>query len=324
MNISEENCQNIEALPDFGGGHPDPNLVYAASLVKRMYSEDFAFGCAFDGDGDRNMILGNKFFVTPSDSVAIIAANSGSIPYFRNKLSVLARSMPTSGAIDRVAEKMKAEFFEVPTGWKFFGNIMDHYENEKGGFGHVICGEESFGTGSDHVREKDGIWAALCWLSILADKKVSVEEVVRDHWKEFGRNYYSRYDYENCEAAGARSMMEHLVELTQNTESGTCLHDFPVPLKFADEFSYADKFDGSVSEHQGIRFVFEDGSRIIFRLSGTGSVGATIRLYLEQYEANVENHDMETQDALKALVQLALTISKIEEFTGRTEPTVIT
>jgi len=276
-------------MEDFNKGHPDPNLTYAKELVDLLYAEgtDLAFGAASDGDGDRNMILGRRFFVTPSDSVAIIAANAREcIPYFKGGIKGLARSMPTSGALDLVAKDMGVEFFEVPTGWKFFGNLMDAGRLS-------ICGEESFGTGSDHIREKDGLWAVLAWLSILAKRNegvpvggelVTVESVTKEHWAKYGRNYFSRYDYENCSADDANKMMAHLKEVQKGLKKGDKLREFTIAV--ADDFSYTDPVDGSVAKGQGLRFVFEDGSRFVFRLSGTGSAGATIRLYLEKYEAD--------------------------------------
>jgi len=283
------------------------------------------FGAASDGDGDRNMILGRGFFVTPSDSVAIIAANAQeAIPYFRGGPKGLARSMPTSGALDRVAEKLNLPFFEVPTGWKFFGNLMDDGKLS-------ICGEESFGTGSDHIREKDGIWAVLAWLSILAyqnkdispgEKLVSVSDVVKEHWATYGRNFFSRYDYEECESEGANKMIEYLRDLVSKSKPGDKYGSYA--LQFADDFTYTDPVDGSVASKQGVRFVFSDGSRIIFRLSGTGSAGATVRMYIEQFELDVSKHDMDAQTALKPLIDLALSVSKLKDFTGREKPTVIT
>ncbi|XP_022995306.1 phosphoglucomutase, chloroplastic-like [Cucurbita maxima] len=313
-------------LEDFGHGHPDPNLTYAKDLVNILFSEDGPdFGAASDGDGDRNMILGKGFFVTPSDSVAIIAANAQeAIPYFKNGPKGLARSMPTSGALDRVAEKLNLPFFEVPTGWKFFGNLMDAGKLS-------ICGEESFGTGSDHIREKDGIWAVLAWLSIIAfrnkDKKVgekliSVSDVVREHWATYGRNVFLRYDYEECESEGANKMLHHLREVISKSKSGDKYGSYI--LQFADDFSYTDPVDGSVASKQGVRFVFSDGSRIIYRLSGTGSAGATVRIYIEQFEPDISEHDVDAQTSLKPLIDLALCLSKLEEFTGRKKPTVIT
>ncbi|KAK6250515.1 hypothetical protein SCA6_004520 [Theobroma cacao] len=326
LGASLDSISNGVPLEDFGHGHPDPNLTYAKGLVNTMYSENGPdFGAASDGDGDRNMILGKKFFVTPSDSVAIIAANAQeAIPYFRNGPKGLARSMPTSGALDRVAEKLSLTFFEVPTGWKFFGNLMDDGKLS-------ICGEESFGTGSDHIREKDGIWAVLAWLSIIAyrnkDKKpgetlVSVSDVVKEHWATYGRNFFSRYDYEECESEGANKMIEYLRDLVSKNKEGAKYGDYV--LQFADDFAYTDPVDGSVASKQGVRFVFTDGSRIIFRLSGTGSAGATIRIYIEQFEPDVSKHDMDAQVALKRLIDLALSVSKLKDFTGREKPTVIT
>ncbi|KAK9724528.1 hypothetical protein RND81_05G079800 [Saponaria officinalis] len=321
-----ESITNGIPLEDFGHGHPDPNLTYAKDLVEIMYAENGPdFGAASDGDGDRNMILGSSFFVTPSDSVAIIAANAQeAIPYFRNGIKGLARSMPTSGALDRVAEKLKLPFFEVPTGWKFFGNLMDAGKLS-------ICGEESFGTGSDHIREKDGIWAVLAWLSIIAyrnrekkpgERLVSVSDVVKEYWATYGRNFFSRYDYEECESDGANKMVEYLRDLISKSKEGDTYGDYV--LQFADDFYYEDPVDGSVASKQGIRFVFTDGSRIIYRLSGTGSAGATVRIYIEQFEPDVSKHDLDAQIALKPLIDLALSISKLKEFTGREKPTVIT
>lgn len=326
--LSDESCANSDPKKDFGGGHPDPNLKYAHDLVEAMGlgkdppedSKIPEFGAAADGDADRNMILGKKFFVTPSDSVAIIAANHISIPYFKDGLKGVARSMPTSGALDFVAKKLNIPFFEVPTGWKYFGNLMDNDQLS-------ICGEESFGTGSDHVREKDGIWAVLAWLSILADRNkgkanlVTVEAIVKEHWEKYGRNYYTRYDYEQVEKDAALKMMEHLREMTKKCTDQEVKHENYI-IEKADEFEYKDPVDNSLAKQQGIRFIYKDGSRIIFRLSGTGSVGATIRLYVEKYDS--ENLNMETAEALETLVKIALDISQIEKFTGRKNPTVIT
>ncbi|AED96131.1 phosphoglucomutase [Arabidopsis thaliana] len=326
LGAKPDSISNGVPLEDFGHGHPDPNLTYAKDLVDVMYRDNGPdFGAASDGDGDRNMVLGNKFFVTPSDSVAIIAANAQeAIPYFRAGPKGLARSMPTSGALDRVAEKLKLPFFEVPTGWKFFGNLMDAGKLS-------ICGEESFGTGSDHIREKDGIWAVLAWLSILAhrnkdtkpgDKLVSVADVVKEYWATYGRNFFSRYDYEECESEGANKMIEYLREILSKSKAGDVYGNYV--LQFADDFSYTDPVDGSVASKQGVRFVFTDGSRIIFRLSGTGSAGATVRIYIEQFEPDVSKHDVDAQIALKPLIDLALSVSKLKDFTGREKPTVIT
>jgi len=330
LGANPESLQGADPLPDFGGGHPDPNLVYAHNLVEAMYSKDkyINFGCAWDGDGDRNMIMGKDFFVTPSDSVAIIAAHAASsIPFYQDGLKAVSRSMPTSGALDRVSQKLGIPLYEVPTGWKFFGNLMDKYEAE--GSQGFICGEESFGTGSAHIREKDGMWAVLAWLSILAVQNaqvpvgqplVSVADIVQQHWKEYGRNYYCRYDYEGVATKGADEMIAHLVTVITSSKKGDRFGEFE--LASADEFEYKDPVDGSVSAHQGIRFIFTDGSRIIIRLSGTGSSGATIRLYLEKYES--VHIGTKTEDALGPLIKVALDTTKIKHFVGTDVPTVIT
>ena len=325
LGADPSSCVNDDPKEDFAGGHPDPNLTYAEELVKTMYSADAPdFGAASDGDGDRNMILGNNFFVTPSDSVAIIAANAKCIPYFKDGLKGLARSMPTAAALDRVAAKMGVECFETPTGWKFFGNLMDAGRLS-------ICGEESFGTGSDHIREKDGPWAVLAWLSILADRnkdvpvggeKVTVEQITKEHWAEYGRNFFSRYDYEGCESEPCEKMVEHLRTVAAASKKGDIYGEYE--LDYADDFEYTDPIDGSVASKQGVRFVFSDGSRFIFRLSGTGSSGATVRMYIEQYEADVTKQGADAQDALAPLIKVALETSKLAEFTGRESPTVIT
>ncbi|MGB3295211.1 MAG: alpha-D-glucose phosphate-specific phosphoglucomutase [Phormidesmis sp.] len=306
---------NGEPLEDFGGGHPDPNLVYAHDLVETMFSGSAPdFGAASDGDGDRNMILGNNFFVNPSDSLALIAANASLIPGYKNGLSGVARSMPTSQAVDRVAEKMGIDCYETPTGWKFFGNLLDADKI-------TICGEESFGTGSDHVREKDGLWAVLFWLNILAERQQSVEEIVTEHWQTYGRNFYSRHDYEGVDSAKANELMAGL-RSQLSTLPGQTLGDYTVD--YADDFSYTDPIDGSVSNKQGIRIGFTDGSRMVFRLSGTGTQGATLRLYLESYEPDQSKHGLDPQEALKPLIVLADEVAKIQALTGRNEPTVIT
>ncbi|WPT14178.1 Phosphoglucomutase [Picochlorum sp. SENEW3] len=320
-----DSIRNSVPLEDFGGGHPDPNLTYAKELVDIMFSSNApTFGAASDGDGDRNMILGNNFFVTPSDSVAVIAANAQEcIPYFKNGLKGVARSMPTSAALDNVANDMGIPFYETPTGWKFFGNLMDADKCS-------ICGEESFGTGADHVREKDGLWAVLAWLSILAKKNenapegslVSIKDIVNDHWKKFGRNFYSRYDYEGVESESANKMMAHLQQIVDSANKGDAICGFKIDT--ADNFTYTDPIDGSVAKNQGIRFVFEDGSRIIFRLSGTGSAGATIRMYIETYTKDASKFELDAQDALKDIINAALETSRLQEFTGRDKPTVIT
>ncbi|MGC1216319.1 MAG: alpha-D-glucose phosphate-specific phosphoglucomutase [Phormidesmis sp.] len=306
---------NGEPLEDFGGGHPDPNLVYAHDLVKTMFADDAPdFGAASDGDGDRNMILGNNFFVNPSDSLALIAANATLIPGYKDGLSGIARSMPTSQAADRVAEKLGIDCYETPTGWKFFGNLLDADKI-------TVCGEESFGTGSNHVREKDGLWAVLFWLNILAERQQSVEDIVVDHWKTYGRNFYSRHDYEGVDSAKANELMEGL-RSQFSTLPGSTLGDYTVD--YADDFSYTDPIDGSVSQKQGIRIGFTDGSRMVFRLSGTGTQGATVRLYLESYEPDSAKHNVDPQEALKPLIVIADQVSKLQELTGRDKPTVIT
>lgn len=279
-------------------------------------------GAAFDGDGDRNMIIGkNGFFVSPCDSLAVIANNLECIPYFQKTgVKGYARSMPTSGALDRVAKAKGKEFFEVPTGWKFFGNLMDAGRLS-------LCGEESFGTGSDHIREKDGLWAMLAWLSIMASKGQSAEDILKDHWSTYGRNFFTRYDYEGCETAPCEQMMANL-EVLVNDPSFIGKEFMSGGRTFrisqADNFSYTDPIDKSVSNKQGIRLIFEDGSRIVFRLSGTGSSGATVRMYIDSYEADQSKHMLDAQVALKPLVDIALEISQLTQLTGRQAPTVIT
>ena len=306
---------NCTPLPDFGGGHPDPNLAHAQQLVTIMNGADAPdFGAASDGDGDRNMILGRNFFVTPSDSLAVLAANAKLVKGYSDGISGIARSMPTSMAADRVARDLGLPCCETPTGWKFFGNLMDS--------GQVtLCGEESFGTGSDHVREKDGLWAVLMWLNILAVRKQSVEDIVRDHWGKFGRNYYSRHDYEEIELNAANALVENL-RAQLGALKGQTLGGFKV--SDADDFSYTDPVDGSVSAHQGVRVLFEGGSRIVFRLSGTGTKGATLRLYVERFEPDVTRHDEDTQDFLAGLIAIAEELAQIHQRTGRSAPTVIT
>ena len=306
---------NGTPLPDFGGGHPDPNLTYARDLVEELFGAAAPdFGAASDGDGDRNMVLGQRFFVTPSDSLAILAANATLAPGYAKGISGVARSMPTSAAVDRVAKAMKIPCFETPTGWKFFGNLLDA--------GRItLCGEESFGTGSDHVREKDGLWAVLFWLNILAVRKQSVEEIVREHWTQYGRNYYTRHDYEEVPSDTAAVIMDDL-RLLQASQPGQTIAGRRITA--ADDFSYLDPIDGTTSSHQGLRILFDDGSRIIYRLSGTGTAGATLRVYIESYAAGPAGLDHDPQDALKALVQAALDISRIPSRTGRAAPTVIT
>ncbi len=302
-------------LPDFGAGHPDPNLTYAHELVEKMYDLDAPdLGAASDGDGDRNMILGRGFFVTPSDSLAVIAANATLAPGYAQGIAGIARSMPTSAAADRVAQKLGLPCYETPTGWKFFGNLMDA--------GKVtLCGEESFGTGSDHVREKDGLWAVLFWLNIIAKRRQSVEQVVQAHWAEFGRNVYSRHDYENLPTDVANAIIGR-VRAASATLPGQAFGGYTV--KFCDDFAYTDPIDGSVSTGQGLRIVFTDGSRIVFRLSGTGTEGATLRLYLEAFEADPARQGGDAQLLLEDLIAIADRISGLKAMSGRERPTVIT
>lgn len=307
--------QNGIPLEDFGGGHPDPNLVYAHDLVEVMYGENAPdFGAASDGDGDRNMILGRQFFVTPSDSLAVLAANAKLVPGYSKGLAGVARSMPTSAAADRVAAKLGIDCYETPTGWKFFGNLLDAGKA-------TLCGEESFGTGSDHVREKDGLWAVFFWLNILAVRQQSVEDIVREHWQTYGRNYYSRHDYEGVDSNNANTLMEKLRSALPEMK-GKKYGSYEV--EYADDFSYTDPIDGSVSNKQGVRIGFTDGSRIVFRLSGTGTQGATLRVYLESYEADSSKHGLDPQDGLSELINIADEIAQIRNYTGMEKPTVIT
>jgi len=310
-----DSIMNCVPLPDFGNGHPDPNLTYAHELVEILYGENAPdFGAASDGDGDRNMILGRHFFVTPSDSLAILTANARLVPGYSAGLSGVARSMPTSAAADRVAKELGIPCFETPTGWKFFGNLMDA--------GRVtLCGEESFGTGSSHIREKDGLWAVLFWLNIVASRKQSVETITREHWAHFGRNVYSRHDYEGIPTEAANGVMNHLKESFRQLP-GQKLGSYTVDC--CDDFSYTDPVDGSLSTGQGIRIIFTDGSRIVFRLSGTGTEGATLRVYLEAYDPDIKNHHLDAQIALAELIGIAGQLSELTARTGRAQPTVIT
>ncbi|MFO1420073.1 MAG: alpha-D-glucose phosphate-specific phosphoglucomutase [Candidatus Competibacteraceae bacterium] len=302
-------------LEDFGHGHPDPNLVYAKELADYLFGPDAPdFGAASDGDGDRNMVLGRHFFVTPSDSLAVILANAKLVPGYRNRVAGVARSMPTSQAADRVAAKLGLPCYETPTGWKFFGNLLDANKI-------TLCGEESFGTGSDHVREKDGLWAVLFWLNILAARRQSVAEIVREHWRVYGRNYYTRHDYEAVDSKAADGLVDALRSQTA-TLPGRRLGSYTVD--YADDFRYVDPIDDSVSEKQGIRIGFKDGSRIVYRLSGTGTEGATLRVYIEAYESDPAKHDLDTQQALAELIGIANSLAGIRERTGRDAPTVIT
>ena len=315
LKAAPESLLNCTVKPDFGGGHPDPNLKHAKDLVRVMFGEKApALGAASDGDGDRNMILGDNFFVTPSDSVAVIAANAHLIKGYRNGLKGVARSMPTSCALDAVAKELNIDCYETPTGWKFFGNLLDAGKL-------TICGEESFGTSSDHIREKDGLWTVLFWLNLMAVKKISVKEIVEAHWQHFGRNYYSRHDYEEVESDAANKLVNDLREKFETL----CGAQFgSLEITKADDFSYLDPIDGSLSEQQGIRLIFKDKSRIILRLSGTGTSGATLRLYFEKVEKNPAAMTLETQAALADLIRLADELFAIKKITGRSQPTVIT
>ena len=302
-------------LEDFGHGHPDPNLVYAKELADYLFSADAPdFGAASDGDGDRNMVLGRHFFVTPSDSLAVMLANAALAPGYRNRLVGVARSMPTSQAADRVAAKLGMQCYETPTGWKFFGNLLDANKI-------TLCGEESFGTGSDHVREKDGLWAVLFWLNILAGRRQSVAEIVQEHWRIYGRNYYTRHDYEAVDSTAANGLMDAL-RRASTTLPGQVFGSYTVD--YADDFCYLDPIDQSVSDRQGIRIGFKDGSRIVYRLSGTGTEGATLRVYIEAYEPDSARHALDTQQALAELISIANSLAGIRERTGREQPTVIT
>lgn len=306
---------NGTPLEDFGGHHPDPNPVNAAELIALMDGPDAPdFGAASDGDADRNMIVGRGIAVTPSDSLAIIAANARVAPGYRDGIAGIARSMPTSSAADRVALALGVPCYETPTGWKYFGNLLDA--------GMVtLCGEESYGTGSSHIREKDGVWAVLFWLNLIAANGKPVDTIVREHWARFGRNYYSRHDYEAVDAVAAGTMMTHLRARLPRL-AGMAIGSYSVD--FADDFIYTDPVDQSVASHQGVRIVMTDGSRIVFRLSGTGTEGATVRLYLERYEADPANHAIPTQQALAELAAIADSVAGLRAHTGREGPTVIT
>jgi phosphoglucomutase len=307
--------RNGVPLEDFGGHHPDPNLVHAKALYDLMMGPDAPdFGAASDGDGDRNLIIGKGRFITPSDSLAMLAANAHLAPGYAGGLTGIARSMPTSAAADRVAEALHIRCYETPTGWKFFGTLLD------AGLA-TLCGEESAGTGSDHVREKDGLWAVLLWLNILAVRGISVEALAREHWEKFGRNYYARHDYEAIEAARADALMAALVASLDSLPGQSF---GPQIVAEADSFAYTDPVDGSTSANQGIRVLFDGGSRIVFRLSGTGTEGATLRVYLERYEPVGGDLDRETPGMLAELIAAAEAIAGIARHTGRTAPDVVT
>lgn len=310
LKVSQDKMLHINPLEDFGGLHPDPNPQEAPHLVEMAFSENGPdFIAASDGDGDRNMILGKNIFVNPSDSIAIMTANAHLIPAYKKGLKGVARSMPTSTALDKVAQELKIDCYETPTGWKFFGNLLDADKIQ-------LCGEESFGNSSNHVREKDGLWAVLFWLNVLAEKQMSVKDLVLQHWHTFGRHFYSRHDYV-LEQEPAQKIIEHL------------RNQIAKPLSFqsytitnSDEFSYTDPIDGSVSQKQGLRFIFNNGgARIVFRLSGTGTQGATLRVYLEKYEQN--NIEIDTQEALKDLIVIYKQLTQMENFAKKEQPDVI-
>ncbi|MBE9567532.1 MAG: alpha-D-glucose phosphate-specific phosphoglucomutase [Proteobacteria bacterium] len=304
-----------EPLTDFGGAHPDPNLAHAKELVALMSGNNAAdFGAASDGDGDRNMILGYEFYVSPSDSLAVLAANATLVPGYAEGLTGIARSMPTSQAVDRVAQQLGIECYETPTGWKFFGNLLDAGKI-------TLCGEESFGTGSDHVREKDGLWAVLFWLNILAVRKQSVADIMFDHWRKYGRDVYTRHDYEAIPVADANELMDQLRDRTTELTG----QDFDgYTVEYCDDFSYTDAVDLCVSSQQGVRILFNSGARIIYRLSGTGTEGATLRVYIEQQVPGDKGLDLDPQKNLAELIQLSKDIARIEKLTGRLLPDVIT
>ena len=315
LGAPEGTCVNAIPLPDFGGMHPDPNPTWAKTLMDEMFAPDAPdFGAASDGDGDRNMVVGRGIYVSPSDSLAVLAANAHLAPGYKGGLKGVARSMPTSAAADRVAAALGLVSYETPTGWKFFGNLLD------AGMA-TICGEESFGTGSDHVREKDGLWAILLWLNILAVRRESVAAILSQHWAKFGRNYYSRHDFEAIATDQADAMMSAL-RVSLPTLIGQQLEG--MTISGADDFAYTDPVDGSVSRHQGVRILFEDGSRIVLRLSGTGTEGATLRLYLERYAAGPMGLDLDAQDALAPIIRAAHHLAGIAQHVGRTAPNVVT
>ena len=305
---------NGTPLPDFGGGHPDPNPHYAKDLFNRMFSKVAPdFGAASDGDGDRNIILGKQVYIGPSDSLAVLAANAELVPAYKSGLQGLARSMPTSRAVDYVAKQLGLNCFETPTGWKYFGNLLDDARI-------TLCGEESAGTSSNHIREKDGLWAVLFWLNVLAVRGESVAEILSSHWKQFGRNYYTRYDYEGVKTDNAEAVMSH-VKSASTTLKGK-RYDVET-VSMADSFSYHDPVDGSVAKNQGLRIEFESGSRIILRLSGTGTQDSTIRVYIDRYVGPDGELSLSTQEALSDLVEIALDITNLTQLTGYEKPSVI-
>jgi len=315
LNAAKGTVINGKPLPDFGGGHPDPNLLHAHDLVSLLRADgQIDFGAASDGDGDRNMVLGKGFYINPCDSLAVLAANAQLLPGYSAGLAGIARSMPTSRAVDRVAKAKGLDCYETPTGWKFFGNLLDAGKI-------TLCGEESFGTGSDHVREKDGLWAVLFWLNLIAARKQSPSEIVHDHWKQYGRDFFTRHDYEAVDSTNAQQMIkqlrEKLAELVGQEFNGLCVES-------ADDFKYNDPVDGSETSAQGIRIFFKTGERLVLRLSGTGTQGATLRVYLDKYEDDSEQMQQDPQEALATLIEAANTIAGIKQFTGRDKPDVIT
>ena len=302
-------------LTDFGGGHPDPNLVHAHELVGLLHGSDrFDFGAASDGDGDRNMVLGKAFYINPCDSLAILVANANCIPAYAKGIAGVARSMPTSRAVDRVADAMNIPCYETPTGWKFFGNLLDAGKI-------TLCGEESFGTGSDHVREKDGLWAVLFWLNLIAFKQQPVSDIVRNHWRQYGRDYFTRHDYEAIDSDSAQAMFSRLKatlpSLPRQAIGGLIIDS-------ADDFEYLDPIDNSLTTGQGVRIFLNNAGRIVFRLSGTGTQGSTLRVYIDYYENNPQLIEQDTQQALSKLINLAEILAGIKQFTGRDKPDVIT
>jgi len=314
LGAPEDSLINAVPLPDFGGGHPDPNPVYAKELFEKMFADDGPdFGAASDGDGDRNIVLGEKLYVSPSDSLAILAANAHLVPAYKNGIKGVARSMPTSGAADLVSKKLGVPCFETPTGWKFFGNLLDDGQI-------TLCGEESAGASSDHIREKDGLWAILMWLNIVAARGQSVTEIVQAHWKEFGRNYYSRHDFEAVENDKANAVMQKLTDQLASLPGQTFGAE---TVTKADSFTYHDPVDSSVSENQGLRVIFESGSRFVMRLSGTGTVGATLRLYLEKYEASDGDLNQDLQIMLSGIANIAEEITSLRTLTGRQDPCAV-
>jgi phosphoglucomutase len=315
LGAAEGSVIRAKPLPDFGGGHPDPNLSHASELLARMNGDAPPdFGAASDGDGDRNMVLGKGFYINPCDSLAVLAANAHVIPGYGGRIAGVARSMPTSRAVDRVAAARGFACYETPTGWKFFGSLMDA--------GHItLCGEESFGTGSSHVREKDGLWAVLFWLNVIAARRQPAHAIVREHWRQYGRDFFTRHDYENLPAEGAEALIhalrERLADLPGQNFAGHT-------VERADDFRYTDPVDGSVSEQQGIRVFLDNDARIVYRLSGTGTEGATLRIYCDSYQLDPALLEVDTQRALAGVLEAAAGIARLKEFTGRSAPDVIT